>query len=512
MVGFEKSSRDIFYVLFRHKWKMIVFFCCVMGAVILGTLLTPEGFRSDAKIMVRLGRESVALDPTATTGPLISVAQSRENEVKSEMEILKSRELIEKVVDAIGPSFFLSKQQSGGAKQILPDPLGWIREFFDYLSHSSTLSDRDKVILDFMDHIKIEALKDSNIISISFEARSRKLAQEAIDRLIRFHLDKHINVHRTAGSYDFFAQQTEQFRNSLAQNEENLKELKNRTGIASLDEQRRILLKRIGDLQQEGESTESALAASMAKVQAMTGMLGQLPETLISQETTGNPNQGTDLMRSKFYELQLKEQELLSKYTEQSHPVREIRRQIAEAKALLDKEEPTRTQVMRGLNEAHKQVQLALLAEKTNLSSLRAKARELRSQSVRAQSHLKAINDSEMELAMMEREMALQEANYRKYSEKLEQARIDQALEIGKISNISIVQPPTYPVKPIRPRTTLNIALGILLGILGGIGLAFFLEYVDHSFKISEDIEEKLKLSTLATIPLSEGGFEKEQL
>ena len=51
----------------------------------------PEIYRSDAKLMVRIGRESVTLDPTATTGQVIAVGPSRESEINSEMEILKSR-------------------------------------------------------------------------------------------------------------------------------------------------------------------------------------------------------------------------------------------------------------------------------------------------------------------------------------------------------------------------------------------------------------------------------------
>lgn len=208
-------------------------------------------------------------------------------------------------------------------------------------------------------------------------------------------------------------------------------------------------------------------------------------------------------MRSRLYELQLKEQDLLSKFTENSIQVQEVRRQIAEAQALLDKEEPSRTQVTKGLNEAHKQVQLALLAEEATLSSLEAKVREQRAQLNSTRGELKAINDSEIRLVQAQREMDIQDANYRKYYEKLEQARIDNALEIGKISNISMVQPATYPVEPVRPRKMLNLALGLFLGIFGGIGLAFFSEYLDHTFKKPEDIEERLKLPMLAAIPNS---------
>lgn len=352
---------------------------------------------------------------------------------------------------------------------------------------------------------EVEALKNSNIITVSFEAKTRKLAQETINKLIGFYLDKHINVHRTRGSYEFFNQQTDQLRNSLVQAEENLRETKNKTGIASLDEQRRTLVKRIGDLEQELEGTESALAASRAKVQALQQTLSGLPETLVTQETVGTPNQGADLMRARLYDLQLKEQELLSRFTENNNQVQEVRRQIAEAQALLDKEERTRIQTTRGLNEAHKQVKLSLVTEEATLSSLGAKAMEQRAQLTSSRGEFKAINDSEIRLAQAQREKDIQEINYRKYYEKLEQARTDNALEMEKISNISVVQAATYPVKPVRPKKALNLALGLFLGIFGALGLAFFSEYMAQDLSTPESAEKRLSIPVLVTVKYKKG-------
>ena len=373
--------------------------------------------------------------------------------------------------------------------------------FLGDLNFGKRLSDRDKAILQVSKSLEIEALKNSNIISISYKAKNRKLAQLTIEKLIAVYLDKHINVHRTAGSYEFFTEQTDHLRNTLFQAEDNLRELKNKAGIASLEEQRHVLLKRMGDLQQEVEGTEAALVASKAKVETMEKTLKSLPETLVVQETSGHPNQGADLMRDRLYGLQIKEQDLLSKFTDESKSVQEIRRQISEAKALLAQEERTRTQVTKGLNEAYKQTQLALLTERATVSSLQSKLKELQSQLIGARSELKAINNNETQLGQVQREMAIQEVSYRKYNEKLEEARIDHALETGKISNISVVQPATYPAKPIWPIKSFILGLGFLLGIMGGIGVAFFFEFIDHSFKKPEDVERKLELPTLAAIP-----------
>ena len=510
----QRSLRDVYYILFRHKLKAITFLIVVFVTVTLGTFLAAEVYRSDAKVLVRVGKESVSLDPTATTGPVITLGQQRENEIKSELEILNSQDLVEKVVDAMGPATFLTSADdmegqggaSGQASWVTGPIKRGLRATWASLTGlkesiiPGTFTDRDKAVLAVTKGLEIDTLKNSNIITISFEAQSRKLAQETINKLIGFYLDKHINVHRTRGSYEFFNQQTDQLRNSLVQAEEDLREIKNKTGIASLNEQRLVLVKRIGDLEQELEGTESALAASKAKVQVLRKTLSGLPETLVTQETVGTPNQGADLMRARLYDLQLKEQELLSRFTENSEQVQEVRRQIAEAQGLLDKEERTRTQTTKGLNEAHKQVKLALVTEEATFSSLEAKAREQRAQLSSNRGELKGVNDSEIRLTQAQREKDIQEANYRKYYEKLEQARIDNALEIEKISNITVVQSATYPAKPVRPKKALNLALGLFLGIFGGLGLAFFSEYMAQDLSTPESAEKRLGIPVLATI------------
>ncbi len=513
----ETSMRDFYNVLFRHKRKILVFFFSVVAVVTLGTLLASDVYRSESQLMVRLGRESVTLDPTATTGQVVNIGSERENEINSESEILKSRELAEKVVDAVGPQIILEGLEETLApnaslletiryrmKAAVRLPIKAISKLFasnDNTDPADRLKERDKAVQSLMKHLNVETTKKSNIISAGYETNSPQLARDVLQKLISFYLDKHINAHRTTGSYAFFKEQKASLQSSLAQTEENLKNLKNKTGTASIQEQRHILLDRIGSLQRELEQTESAAAASAARVKALKGFLAGLPSTLQKEETTGVAQSATDGMRKHIYELQLKEQELLSTFTENSIPVREIRREIREGQALLAKAEQPK-QVTRGINDTYQKIQQELLTEEGNLSSLQAKAGVLRAQLDGGRNELKTLNDTDISLAQLERELETKKANYRKYSDSLEQARIDQALELEKISNISIVGPASYPVKPIRPRKLLNLALGLFLGAFGGLGLAFFSEYQDHSLKKPEDVDNRLDLPVMATLPI----------
>ncbi len=488
------SIRDVLYILFRQKWKMIIFFLVVFPTVAVLTFLSPNIYRSEATLLVRLGRESATLDPTMTgAGPVIPVEHSRQADTANVLQTIKSRELVEKVVDTIGLGVFLKAKPKGFKEVILSG------ESPSKVGHPYT--NREEIIHDVMRNLTAKMVQGSNIIYLSYEGPNPKLNQNVLTKLIDFCLEKHIAVHRSAGSYKFFSKQTGQLRDGLQKMEENLRKVKNRTGIVSPEDQRRALLTRINDLQKEVEVTDSALAASKAKILTLEKTLSDLPKEIVTERT--DVNHGVDLMRPKLYELKLREQDLLSRYNEQSVPVLEIRRQIAEAEALLAKEEASRIQIRKGPNEAYKQVETALIAEKGILSSLDAKSVTLKEQLSNVKSELEILNENELEILALQREINVQEANYRKYSENLEQSRIEEALDREKISNISIVQKPTYQLGPVRPRKALNLALALFVGIIGGIGLAFFSEHLDHTIRRPEDVKERLRLPVLAAIPHS---------
>ena len=65
--------------------------------------------------MVRIGRESVSLPPTATTGQVIPLGQSCERGINSKLDILKSRELAQRVVEVLEPQFLLGQDSAESA-------------------------------------------------------------------------------------------------------------------------------------------------------------------------------------------------------------------------------------------------------------------------------------------------------------------------------------------------------------------------------------------------------------
>ena len=95
------SKRELLRVFFRFKRRGLAVFGITLLAALVGLCVCPRKYGSEAKLLVRLGRENLAVDPTAATSSLVSLSNTREAEINSVILALGSRSNIEKVLDKV---------------------------------------------------------------------------------------------------------------------------------------------------------------------------------------------------------------------------------------------------------------------------------------------------------------------------------------------------------------------------------------------------------------------------
>jgi uncharacterized protein involved in exopolysaccharide biosynthesis len=111
---------------------------------------------------------------------------------------------------------------------------------------------------------------------------------------------------------------------------------------------------------------------------------------------------------------------------------------------------------------------------------------------------LEKLPDKELRLAHLERDIRVFENIYILLLEKHQEARINEVMELG---DIRIIDNALAPEAPIKPNKKLNLAIGGILGLMLGVMLVFFMEYIDNTIKNTEDVERILKLPILGVIP-----------
>ena len=463
----NSSVSNVHHFVLKHRRAMVRTFSGVMLVVIAITFVGPKKFGSEAKLFVRLGRESVSLDPTATTGQVISLNESRESEINSVFESLKSREVLAKVVSDVGAQVVLGtdpkddKTQTASLVQSLP--------------FLAPYSYEDEAIKHLSKHLGLSHAKKSSIISISYQAQTPELAQTIVSRLVDQARETHMRVNRTDGSLEFFAAQVAMLRDKVAALEAKRSELKSRAGIANLPEQIALKLRQLGELQTRLIETESSLVATTAELKSQRELLASIPETVVASETTGMPNSAIDGLREQLFILQARELELEARYDAEHPLLTEIGKQVDAVQALFDKE-PVQTQVEEQHNEVHEAVELATRNNESSVIALEAHVAALRDKVTPLRAELADLMDSETQLAQLDREISIETDNYIKYSDNLEQSRIDQELESTNISNLNVLQKATYSITPTSPKRLLNLSLGLVVAVVASVSVGVLRE------------------------------------
>jgi uncharacterized protein involved in exopolysaccharide biosynthesis len=382
--------------------------------------------------------------------------------------------------------------------------VGWLSHLRSKLKEQAglpTVAPRDLAVQKLQQSMALDHSKRSSVITVAATADSAARARDILQEMINAFLKRHLQINRTAGSYSFFVEQSQLLEQKMKDAAEQLRNAKNESGIVSIEGERSILQEQINGTEKALRDAETGFAATAAKIAAMHDALAELPERVITQDVSGNPNVGADYMRDELYKLQIREQELLSKFTTEHPLVQAVHRQVEDAVKIMEGQPLERTQTTLALNPAWQQLDLELLREEPRGKSLSSEVAELKQQRGRLQVRLRDLNDHEVGISELERRVSTLEQSTRAYAANLEQARIDQALAEDRITNVNVAQSPTFVSKPSSPRTTLILAAGFAAAFVGAIGLAMVVELTSQTFATPGDVEESLGLPVLISVP-----------
>jgi polysaccharide biosynthesis transport protein len=146
---------------------------------------------------------------------------------------------------------------------------------------------------------------------------------------------------------------------------------------------------------------------------------------------------------------------------------------------------------------------------KANVGTLESKLKAEYEKALREEKQLKAIletskteatqqNRAGIEYNMLKQEVETQRALYNEFLTKTSQMDLQR---VEQNNNLKLAEPAEAPTAPIGPDRMKTILTWMLLSFAGGIGLAFFLEYLDNTIKTVEDVANYAQLPALGVIP-----------
>jgi succinoglycan biosynthesis transport protein ExoP len=483
------NFHDILFVLFRHKWKILL--CTLVGVAAAAAVyfLLPPVYQSEAKLFVRYVVDKSAID--GLDSQIKTPNPQTDTVINSEVEILTSSDLARQVVEAVG------------AKRMVPG--------------AGAKATVENAIQTYLHGLDVSIVKGTNIISVSFKSSNPKLPMPILQELVKRYFDKHLEVHRSAGAFAYVAKETEQIRVELNKTESQLKVLKDEAGIVSLAESKTTLATELGKSQEELDTAESELAAQQSRVRELETSLevsDAKNANTASHSATGDLVQKYQFLVSRAQQLQTALTELLSKYTPENRLVKVKQAQIDDLenqRRELEKKNPGLIGTASSLGVAQS-AQPDLVSERARLVGLESRTDGLRSRIRVLQERAKVISEVGPRIEELERKKEVEETNYKHSEASLEKARIDETLDPSRIPNISVVQTPSAALKVTRDvkKFIFGLAGG---GVALGVAIALLIELVlDRTVKRSFELERRLRVPLLLSIPYLNVGSQRLQL
>jgi len=512
-MGRIASLASYIEILFVHRWLLLstLLVSCLVAWVAL--LAWPRSYMSEAKLMLRVGRETIALDPTVTTSQTLLMQKTQEEEVNSALEILSSRQLAELVVGKLGVESVIhgsvpstettESSDKSSISQWLSKQLSNVIGFaFTATGIRDKVSDQELAVQKLQKTIAIYAPKKSTVLTIRADSKSPEMAQAIARTLTNEFLEEHVKVSATVGSLSFFEEQAKEAEHKLGDMLMKRSGLLKERKISSVAAQHETLGSQLGSLEKSLLSAQSSLQQSMAEINDLDGKASSAElEIVATKQKQGDPT--WSLMRTKLYELEMEESRLASQYTPSHARLGQVREQLTGAKLILSKLESEREDNSTTLNPVRLRIEEDLQRTKTAVAGLESMIAETESQRETKQQEIRELLDFEVKLGQLDREIAVAESSLRLLQEKQEEARVIDELRGKHISSIGVFQPASFVERPISPKKPVLAAAFCLMGLLGGIGWVFMREMTSTTFRTPEHVERDLELPVLSTIPFS---------
>lgn len=423
-------------IVVKQKYIVIMTFLATILTVVLGLMVVPPVYESSSSLLIKFGREYMY-------SPEVGDANKPYNyynpdwTINTELKILTSYSLAENLVRKIGIEHFPSTGLN---------PVGKLISLIDIISPDqaqSSLKDQTalaKAVNRFKKDLSIRGASSANIINVTYRHRDRETVATVVNTLVELYKENHLQIFSESSASAFFERQVEVFYTKLKESQQNFENFKRQTLIFSFDDQQNQLLQRRADLQTELQRAERQMIAA-------GGLLLTMPELnpVIAKE------------KAQLLTLRLEELELLGKNKAHSPRVIETRKKIKLVEKFLD--------------------------EISNVEVERARRSILLEQIDRLDEELMGLASKEKEFRKLQRDVTLNEENYQKYKIKLEDYNISKEMDQQKISNIRVIQRAPIPVAPVFPKAAQSIISGLLAGLMLGVGLAYYAEYMQQRKK-----------------------------
>ena len=482
--------RDIWRIMRKRKWLIGTLATIITLLVTIEVHRTPSVYEAETKIKATKDGGATVV----STKDFVVQADDQDS-LQTMIVELSSRPLLEAVVEELKldqRADFLEATRkrsvseavrdiayrlSGGAFGTASDSVGKNVKKAPTLERTAAESARLTPYVNMLKaRLAAVMVKDTRIIELSFTHNDPKLAADVVNTVAKNYIDQSFasKIQRFTGTAEWLTKSTNELRARMQQAEQKLADYTRNNGIFQSEGKNDLTTDKLAEMstQMMKADTERMLKESVYE-QVKQGRVAELPDSF------ADTNSGK--LKEELGKLEVAEAELAVKFGDENPRLAEVREKIKIMRAQIAS---TRT-TMEGKLKAD--YERAVRDERSLKAALdRAKAEAVQQ------------NQAGIQFKILKEEVDSSNQLYSDFLKKTQETNL-QAVEQQK--NLRVIEPAEVPGSPIGPQRMRTMLLGLLVSLIFGIGLAFFLEYLDNTVKSVDDIQRATQLPTLAIIP-----------
>jgi capsular exopolysaccharide synthesis family protein len=464
--------RAYWRTIVRRRWLVIPFFVATVLVTAIVTLRQTKIYDATCTIIIDL------VAPRVLEKDVQEVVESgsggywySREYYETQYRVIGSRAVAQRVSD---------KLQLGANDKFLR-----LDKIADAKARESARRSRDPVPI-VQANLKIEPVKDSRVVRIRYEDPDPDLAAIIANTVAEAYIAETLAVRTTttASASDWLEQQLGDLERKLDESGKALFDFKRAHDIVatSWDDRQNMVSQRLTAI--NAALTNARL--HRAELQARNEAIEALGSTAAAERDAESlvpiaTSQAIQQLKIRFLDIRTECADLRGRYLDDHPRVGECEKRLALAK--------------QGFDE---QVKIALEASRKEYEETKKTEKYLLSLLNETKSDAFGLNQFERDYLELKRTY---DNNQRLYELVLKRLKDTGVTGMLQSSNVRILDRARPTHRPVSPRTARNIALAIILGLLGGVALAFAAEHLDTSITTQEQIEERLGLAFLGIIP-----------
>jgi capsular exopolysaccharide synthesis family protein len=479
-VSLEESPRlmDYWHVIVKRRWAVLTCLLVIFTTVAIGTFKEKPIYAG--RILIEINPEEpqvLSFQQIAQAGASWDLQSYRETQYK----ILRSRSLAERVVRDLRlyqhPEFYQSHSYFGlvtknpekvpsASDPNPPDPNS--DAYRNSVGH-------------FMGSMSVNPIERSNLVDISFYSQNPALAARIANQLGEDYIDQNLQVrwNEALKASEWLSGRLVELKAKLKASQDALQEYASKNSILFIQNAVNAQAQSMANARLEQLEEEYTKAqADRAKKEALyslvqSGKVQDLPGIL--------DNRLVQTLESNLSDLKRQYSELTATVKPGFPKAMALKKQIDTLQANLDRQK-------QALSQNISQEYQAALAREKYLSKLIAQQEGL----------VDTVSQKTIQYNFLKRQADTDQSLYDGVLQRMKEAQVAAGMTA---SNIRVVDPAQVPDGPAKPRVMLNLAIGLILGLSVGVGLAFLQEYLDNTLKTPDEVESLLRLPSLGLIP-----------